>query len=180
MRATSGLLTTDMRRKIQEKWERPDPFNLHDWSVVENGKITSYGTNRRYIESFGYTCSMSTDSEIITYLIDLLVGVTVLRSTSPSGRSPPLSGGYRPDAKAERDLNRAIRLAYGSAAMNGPFTVVVANPDMMVGFTDRSKLRPMVVGECGDRLVYIERRGSDPGSGAECLSRSPCRLQEGR
>jgi len=22
------------------KWERPDPFNLHDWSVVENGKIT--------------------------------------------------------------------------------------------------------------------------------------------
>jgi glutamate synthase domain-containing protein 1 len=38
--------------------------------------------------------------------------------------------------------------------MNGPFTVVAANPDTMIGFTDRGKLRPMVVGECGDRL-YI-------------------------
>ena len=38
--------------------------------------------------------------------------------------------------------------------MNGPFAIVAANRDMIVGFTDRGKLRPMVVGECGDRL-YI-------------------------
>jgi len=34
------------------------PFNLLNWSVVHNGEITSYGTNRRYIESYGYKCTM--------------------------------------------------------------------------------------------------------------------------
>ncbi|CCJ36486.1 glutamine amidotransferase, class-II [Methanoculleus bourgensis MS2] len=150
------------------KWERPDPFNLHDWSVVENGKITSYGTNRRYIESFGYTCSMSTDSEIITYLIDLLVrrhGLDI--NLAIRALSPPFWEDIDLMPKAEQDLNRALRLAYGSATMNGPFTVVAANPDMMVGFTDRGKLRPMVVGECGDRLYISSEeaaiRAMEPG-----------------
>ena len=34
-------------------WGGAHPFNLLNWSVVHNGEITSYGTNRRYIESFG-------------------------------------------------------------------------------------------------------------------------------
>ena len=137
------------------KWERPDPFNLHDWSVVENGKITSYGTNRRYVESFGYTCSTSTDSEVITYAIDLLVrrhGLDI--NLAIQALAPPYWEDIDRMPKTRQDLSRALRFAYGSATMNGPFTVVAANPDMMVGFTDRGKLRPMVVGECGDRL-YI-------------------------
>jgi glutamate synthase domain-containing protein 1 len=136
-----------------EKWERPDPFNLHDWSVVENGKTTTYGTNRRYIESYGYNCSTSTDSEVITYLIDLLVrkhGLDV--NLAIKALAPPYWDEIDRMPEAEQKLNRALRFAYGSATMNGPFTVVAANPDTMVGFTDRGKLRPMVVGECGDRL----------------------------
>ena len=138
-----------------ELWERPDPFNLHDWSVVENGKTTTYGTNRRYIESYGYNCSTSTDSEVIAYLIDLLVrkhGLDV--NLAIKALAPPYWDEIDRMPEAEQKLNRALRFAYGSATMNGPFTVVAANPDMMVGFTDRGKLRPMVVGECGDRL-YI-------------------------
>ena len=138
-----------------EKWERPDPFNLHDWSVVENGKTTTYGTNRRYVESFGYQCSMSTDSEVIACLIDLLVrrhGLDI--NLAIRALAPPFWEDIDRMPEAEQKLNRALRFAYGSATMNGPFTVVAANPDMMVGFTDRGKLRPMVVGECGDRL-YI-------------------------
>ena len=138
-----------------EKWERPDPFNLHDWSVVENGKTTTYGTNRRYVEGFGYRCSISTDSEVITYLIDLLVrrhGLDI--NLAIRALAPPYWEDIDRMPEAEQNLNRAIRFAYGPAAMNGPFTVVAANPDMMVGFTDRGKLRPMVVGEGGDRL-YI-------------------------
>ena len=137
------------------RWERPDPFNLHDWSVVENGKITTYGTNRRYVESFGYTCSNFTDSEVITYLIDLLVrrhGLDI--NLAIRALAPPYWEDIDQMPKTEQDLNRALRFAYGSATMNGPFTIVAANPDMMVGFTDRGKLRPMVVGECGDCL-YI-------------------------
>ena len=52
----------------------------------------------------------------------------------------------------EQELNRAIRLAYGPAMMNGPFAICVANENSLVGFTDRIKLRPLVSGEHGDRL----------------------------
>jgi glutamate synthase domain-containing protein 1 len=54
----------------------------------------------------------------------------------------------------EQELNRAIRLTYGPALMNGPFAICIANADSLVGFTDRIKLRPLVTGEHGDRL-YI-------------------------
>jgi glutamate synthase domain-containing protein 1 len=52
----------------------------------------------------------------------------------------------------EQELNRAIRLAYGSALMNGPFAICVANENLLLGFTDRIKLRPLVTAESGDRL----------------------------
>jgi glutamate synthase domain-containing protein 1 len=122
---------------------------------VENGKTTTYGTNRRYIESFGYNCTTSTDSEVIAYMIDLMVrrhGLDI--DLAVRALAPPYWEEIDRMPEAEQKLNRALRFAYGSAAMNGPFTVVAANPDMMVGFTDRGKLRPMVVGECADRL-YI-------------------------
>lgn len=151
-----------------EKWERPDPFNLHDWSVVENGKTTTYGANRRYIESFGYNCSTSTDSEVIAYLIDLLVrrhGLDI--NLAVRALAPPYWEEIDRMPEAEQKLCRALRFAYGSATMNGPFTVVAANPDMMVGFTDRGKLRPMVVGECADRLYIASEesaiRAMEPG-----------------
>ena len=54
----------------------------------------------------------------------------------------------------ERELNRAIRLTYGPALMNGPFAICIANENSLVGFTDRIKLRPLVAGEHGNRL-YI-------------------------
>jgi glutamate synthase domain-containing protein 1 len=36
--------------------------------------------------------------------------------------------------------------------MNGPFAIAVADQDSMVAFTDRSKLRPLVGADAGDRL----------------------------
>ena len=54
-------------------WGGAHPFNLLRWSVVHNGEITSYGTNQRYIESYGYKCTMHTDTEVVAYLVDLLV-----------------------------------------------------------------------------------------------------------
>ncbi len=158
-----------------ELWERPDPFNLHDWSVVENGKTTTYGANRRYVESFGYNCSTGTDSEVIAYLIDLLVrkhGLDI--SLAIRALAPPYWEEIDRMPEAEQNLNRALRFAYGSATMNGPFTVVAANPDMMVGFTDRGgKLRPMVVGECGDRLYIASEEAAIRAmeSGVESIAR---------
>ena len=53
-------------------WGGAHPFTLLNWSVVHNGEISSYDANRRYVEQFGYDCELQTDTEVITYLFDLL------------------------------------------------------------------------------------------------------------
>jgi len=136
-------------------WGGAHPFNLLDWSVVHNGEITSYGTNRRYIESYGYDCSMYTDTEVVAYLVDLLVRKHGLsEKLAVRALAPPFWDEIDAMPEKERELNRALRLTYGPALMNGPFAICVATADTLVGFTDRIKLRPLVAGEHKDRL-YI-------------------------
>lgn len=54
-------------------WGGAHPFSLLDFTVVHNGEISSYDANRRYIEMFGYACTLKTDTEAIAYIIDYLV-----------------------------------------------------------------------------------------------------------
>ncbi|MGN1062302.1 MAG: hypothetical protein ACI4RO_04165, partial [Candidatus Scatosoma sp.] len=54
-------------------WGGAHPFSLLDYSIVHNGEISSYDANRRFIEMFGYKCSLLTDTEVIAYIIDYLV-----------------------------------------------------------------------------------------------------------
>src|SRR5699024_9039088 len=56
-------------------WGGAHPFTLLDWSVVHNGEISSYDANRRFIEMFGYKCSLQTDTEVITYIMDYLLRI---------------------------------------------------------------------------------------------------------
>lgn len=136
-------------------WGGAHPFNLLSWSVVHNGEITSYGTNRRYIESYGYYCTMYTDTEVVAYLIDLLVRKHGLpEELAVKALAPPFWDEIDRMPLKEKELNTAIRLTYAPALMNGPFAIVVANYDMLLGFTDRIKLRPLVAGKHGNRL-YI-------------------------
>src|SRR5208337_4278847 len=129
-------------------WGGAHPFNLLGWSVIHNGEITSYGTNQRYIESYGYKCTMYTDTEVVAYLIDLLVRKHGLsEKMAVRALAPPFWNEIDRMPPKEEELNRAIRMAYGPALMNGPFAICVANEDTLVGFTDRIKLRPMVSGE---------------------------------
>lgn len=136
-------------------WGGAHPFNLLDWSVVHNGEITSYGTNRRYVEGYGYKCTLFTDTEVVAYLFDLLGrhhGLSqemIVRAVAP-----PFWDEIDQMPAKESELNKAIRLTYGSALMNGPFAIVVGTADGILGFTDRIKLRPLVVGENGSKL-YI-------------------------
>lgn len=134
-------------------WGGAHPFNLLGWSVVHNGEITSYGTNRRYIESFGYRCTMYTDTEVVAYLIDLLVRKHNLsEEMAVQALAPPFWDEIDLMPPREKQIALAMRLTYGSALMNGPFAIVIANHDSIVGFTDRIKLRPLVSGECDSRL----------------------------
>ena len=48
-------------------WGGAHPFALLDYSVVHNGEISSYDANRRSIEMYGYTCTLQTDTEAVSY-----------------------------------------------------------------------------------------------------------------
>ncbi len=149
-------------------WGGAHPFNLLDWSVIHNGEITSYGTNRRYIESFGYSCTMYTDTEVVAYLMDLLARRHHLpQDIAVRALAPPFWEEIERMKEPERELNTAVRLTYSSAMMNGPFAIAVASQDSIVGFSDRIKLRPLVVGEHDNRLYISSEeaaiRTMDPG-----------------
>ena len=77
-------------------WGGAHPFALLDTTVVHNGEISSYDANRRFIEMFGYSCDLLTDTEVITYIIDYLgrkLGLTYpeMLPTSSQLRSGPPS-----------------------------------------------------------------------------------------
>ncbi len=135
------------------KWGGANPFSLLDWTVVHNGEISSYGINRRYLEQFGYQCTMQTDTEVIAYAIDLLmrkhnlpIGIVAKILASPFWTDIE----RRP--LGEQKMLRTLRQVYGSLLLNGPFTVIIAHHGEMIGFTDRIRLRPLTVGVKGDRL----------------------------
>lgn len=141
-------------------WAGAHPFNLLNCSVVHNGEITSYGTNRRYLESFGYKCTLSTDTEVIAYLIDLLCRKhNIPMSIATSALAPPLFEDIEKLDKKSQILFKSIRATYRSAMLNGPFSIVVgySNPvPTMIGLSDRKKLRPLVVGISEDEnTIYM-------------------------
>jgi len=149
-------------------WGGAHPFGILDWSVVHNGEISSYGINMRYLENFGYYCCLSTDTEVMAYLFDLLVrrhGLT-FELVGKILASPFWSQIERCEDKEEKGLLRSLRIIYGSALVNGPFAVVVANSSYMVGLNDRVKLRPLVAARRGNTL-YI--------SSEEAAIRATCR-----
>jgi glutamate synthase domain-containing protein 1 len=137
-------------------WGGAHPFGILDWSVVHNGEISSYGINRRYLEGFGYYCSLSTDTEVMAYLFDLLVrrhglGFDLVGKIMSSAFWSQIE---RIEDEDERTFLQALRVIYSSALVNGPFAVIVANTNYMVGLNDRIKLRPLVAARRGDYL-YI-------------------------
>src|SRR5512137_1144226 len=56
----------------QAWWGGAHPFSLLDYSVVHNGELSSYGSNRRFLEMYNYVCTMHTDTEVLAYAVDLL------------------------------------------------------------------------------------------------------------
>ena len=54
-------------------WGGAHPFALLGYSIVHNGDISSYDANGRFIEMFGYRCTLQTDTEVITYIMDYLL-----------------------------------------------------------------------------------------------------------
>lgn len=126
-------------------WGGAHPFNILEFSIVHNGEISSYGINRRYLESFGYFCQLQTDSEAVAYLIDLLIrrhGLSISEATTVL--APPYWKSIeRIDDPDQKDLLIFLRTTYEQAMLNGPFAVLTAFEGGMFSLTDNTKLRPM-------------------------------------
>lgn len=134
-------------------WGGAHPFSILDWSVVHNGEISSYGINKRYLDNFGYECSLYTDTEVIAYLFDLLVRKHQLPLEAACMAMAPAFWSQIEHMEPQRaELLRAMRTVYGGALLNGPFSVLVGYSGGMVGFNDRTKLRPMVAARKGDMV----------------------------
>lgn len=141
-------------------WGGSHPFGLLDWSVVHNGEISSYGINKRYLENFGYNCTLFTDTEVITYLFDLLArkhgfGFDVI------GRilAAPFWDEIERLPKNQREICKALRMVYGSALVNGPFATIIGHTGGIVGINDRIKLRPLVAARKGS-VLYLSSEES--------------------
>ena len=141
-------------------WGGAHPFGLLDWSVVHNGEISSYGINKRYLSNFDYHCRLFTDTEAITYLFDLLVRKHKLSLEMASlALAAPLWDTIERFPDNLKSIARAIRLVYGSALLNGPFSIIVGHRRGMLGLVDRIKLRPLVAARSGD-MLYISSEES--------------------
>jgi len=137
-------------------WGGSHPFGILNWAVVHNGEISSYGINRRYLENFGYYCTLFTDTEVITYLFDLLYRKHKI-DFETIGNIVASRFWFQIDRiKDENYKNflKSLRIIYGPALINGPFGIIVANSEYMIGLNDRIKLRPLVAGE-DENFYYL-------------------------
>lgn len=142
-------------------WGGAHPFNLLDFSVVHNGELSSYGTNRRYVENFGYKCSLLTDSEVLVYLADLLIRRHKLPiHIAAFALAPPFWEQISQLPKKEGELLKAIRLTYGSALANGPFAMILGFSGGMIGLSDRIKLRPLVAAHKNSTLYLASEEAA--------------------
>ena len=136
-------------------WGGAHPFTLLDWSIVHNGEISSYGINKRYLEMYGYKLTLLTDTEVVAYLFDLLVrrhGLDI--KTACTVLAAPFWKDIDRMDDEEREAYTTLRSTYGSALLNGPFSLLFGHSKGLVGINDRIKLRPLVAATKGD-MTYM-------------------------
>ena len=136
-------------------WGGAHPFGLLDYTVVHNGEISSYDANRRYIEMFGYKCTLQTDTEVITYIADYLLrrkGLTLNETASVIAAPFWTTIQQKPQREAAR--LEFLRKAFPSLLITGPFSIILGFSGGLMALNDRLKLRSMVTAQKGD-TVYI-------------------------
>lgn len=143
-------------------WGGAHPFTLLDYSVVHNGEISSYDANRRFIEMFGYKCTLQTDTEVITYILDYLVRVQELTLQEAAN---VIAAPFWSTIEGEHDEELSKRHAYlrtvfPSLLVTGPFSIVLGFTGGFMALNDRLKLRSMVVGEKDDKVFIASEEAA--------------------
>ena len=136
-------------------WGGAHPFALLDYSVVHNGEISSYDANRRAIEMYGYKCSLQTDTEVITYIVDYLHRKKGLSLTEvASVVAAPFWQTIEKMEPESRQVHEYLRNVFSAQLITGPFSILVGFEGGLMALNDRLKLRSMVIGEKDD-MVYM-------------------------
>ena len=143
-------------------WGGAHPFTLLDYSVVHNGEISSYDANRRFIEMFGYKCTLQTDTEVITYILDYLVRVQnlTLREAANVIAAPFWSTIENMQDEESRRRYAFLRTVFPSLLVTGPFSIVLGFNGGIMALNDRLKLRSMVVGEKDDKVFVASEEAA--------------------
>jgi glutamate synthase domain-containing protein 1/glutamate synthase domain-containing protein 3 len=126
------------------------PFASMDCAIAHNGDISSFGANLEQLNSWGLRSHVGTDSEVIARLLDHLVRVEQLTLFEAATLlTNPFERQFSPEV-------RRLLIRYRGARLDGPFAVVAGFSDgddtYLLALTDRSKFRPLLVGEDGDRF----------------------------
>ncbi len=126
------------------------PFASMDCAIAHNGDISSFGANLEQLNAWGLRSHVGTDSEVIARLIDHLVrveGLSLLEAATLL--TNPFERQFSPEV-------RKLLIRYRGARLDGPFAVVAGFCDgsdtYLLALTDRSKFRPLLVGEDGERF----------------------------
>lgn len=142
-------------------WGGAHPFALLDYSIVHNGEISSYDANRRFIEMFGYKCTLQTDTEVITYIADYLLrrqGLTLKETASVI--AAPFWDTIKRKPEGEREKLTYLRTAFSSLLITGPFSIILGFNGGLMALNDRLKLRSMVMGEYGDKVFIASEEAA--------------------
>lgn len=142
-------------------WGGAHPFGLLDYTIVHNGEISSYDANRRYIEMFGYKCTLQTDTEVITYIADYLLrrqGLTLEEMASVVA-APFWSTIESKDKNCAEQL-AYLRKIYPSLLITGPFSIILGFNGGLMALNDRLKLRSMVTAEKGDKVFIASEEAA--------------------
>ncbi|MEG6567163.1 glutamine amidotransferase family protein [Thermoanaerobacterium saccharolyticum] len=136
-------------------WGGAHPFNLLNISVVHNGELSSYDTNRKYLEEFGYSCTLQTDTEVAAYIFDLLLRRHNLPvSLAAKVVASPLWNQVERMSLKEKELYHSLKMIYSKALLNGPFSLIVTYDNGFIAINDRIKLRPLTAASHGD-VIYV-------------------------
>ncbi len=128
-------------------WGGAHPLAILDKAVVHNGEITSYGTNVRWLEMYGYLCLLQTDTEVISYIYDKLTRKDELSPDDACFVMAPSL--WEEIDRCGDEKKRMLRQIYGPAVVNGPFGIVLTHERGAIVLNDRNKLRPVVCAKRG-------------------------------
>ena len=111
---------------------------------------------------FGYKCTLQTDTEVITYIMDYLLrrqGLTLEEAASV------IAAPFWSTIEAEKDPEKAtlqqyLRTVFPSLLVTGPFSIVFGFNGGLMALNDRLKLRSMVVGEKDDKVFIASEEAA--------------------